>query len=204
MVDRLQRPVGGERAARSPPPNRSPDATGVVPKRGRDHPPSPSPPRGPQAHWIKAAGTAAGPVGKHHRRAHIPAMWPMIREPGSAHYGTTDRPRTSASARDPTRPTRARARSVALGRSVMKRTRIRRPRARSERPWLEALSPDPRDPDIVRAKALARTAHSRQIRASGSDPSGGQAARHAAVAAHPARSVRVLLSMYRTLGLACA
>jgi hypothetical protein len=42
----------------------------------------------------------------------------------------------------------------------MKRTRIRRPRARSERPGLEALSPDPRDPDIVRAKALARTAHS--------------------------------------------
>ena len=44
----------------------------------------------------------------------------------------------------------------------MKRTRIRRPRVRSERPWLEALSPDPRDPDIVRAKALARTARSRQ------------------------------------------
>lgn len=48
-----------------------------------------------------------------------------------------------------------------LGRSVMKRTRIRRPRARSERPWLEALSPDPRDPDIARAKALARTARSK-------------------------------------------
>ena len=28
---------------------------------------------------------------------------------------------------------------------------------RSERPWLEALAPDPRDPDIVRAEALART-----------------------------------------------
>jgi hypothetical protein len=49
---------------------------------------------------------------------------------------------------------------VALGRLVMKRTRIRRPRARSERPWLEALAPGPRDPDIVRAKALARTARS--------------------------------------------
>jgi hypothetical protein len=45
---------------------------------------------------------------------------------------------------------------------VMKRTRIRRPRARSERPWLEALAPDPRDSDIVRAKALARTARSTQ------------------------------------------
>jgi hypothetical protein len=42
----------------------------------------------------------------------------------------------------------------------MKRTRIRRPRVRSGRPWFEALSPDPRDPDIVRAKALARTAGS--------------------------------------------
>ena len=43
----------------------------------------------------------------------------------------------------------------------MKRTRIRRPRVRSGRPWFEALSPDPRDPDIVRAKALARTARSK-------------------------------------------
>ena len=50
----------------------------------------------------------------------------------------------------------------ALGRSVMKRTRIKGPRARSERPWLEALSPDPRDQDIVRAKALARTARSKK------------------------------------------
>jgi hypothetical protein len=44
----------------------------------------------------------------------------------------------------------------------MKRTRIRRPRVRSKRPWLEALSPDPRDPDVVRAKALARTTRSGQ------------------------------------------
>lgn len=39
----------------------------------------------------------------------------------------------------------------------MKRIRIERRRARSERPRPEALSPDPRDPDIVRAKALARS-----------------------------------------------
>jgi hypothetical protein len=51
-----------------------------------------------------------------------------------------------------------RARSMALGRSVMKRIRIERRKTRNERPWLESLSPDPRDPDIVRAKALARTA----------------------------------------------
>ena len=44
----------------------------------------------------------------------------------------------------------------------MKRIRIGRRRVRSERPWLEALLPDPRDPDIVRAKALARTARSRK------------------------------------------
>ncbi len=38
----------------------------------------------------------------------------------------------------------------------MKRIRIQKPRARRERPWREALPPDPRDPDIVQAKALAR------------------------------------------------
>lgn len=43
----------------------------------------------------------------------------------------------------------------------MKRTRIRRPRVRSGRPWPEELAPDPRDPDIARAKALARTARSK-------------------------------------------
>jgi hypothetical protein len=42
----------------------------------------------------------------------------------------------------------------------MKRIRIERRKVRAERPWLEALSPDPRDPDIVRVKALARTARS--------------------------------------------
>lgn len=40
----------------------------------------------------------------------------------------------------------------------MERTRIRRPRVRRERPGHAALPPDPRDPDVVRAKALARAA----------------------------------------------
>jgi hypothetical protein len=40
---------------------------------------------------------------------------------------------------------------------AVKRIRIDRHRARRERPWLEVLPLDPRDPDIVRAKALART-----------------------------------------------
>jgi len=44
----------------------------------------------------------------------------------------------------------------------MKRIRIGRRRVRSERPWLEALAPDPRDLDIVRAKELARTTRSRR------------------------------------------
>ncbi len=44
----------------------------------------------------------------------------------------------------------------------MKRIRIGQRRVRRERPWLEVLAPDPRDPDIVRAKALARTARSRK------------------------------------------
>jgi len=43
----------------------------------------------------------------------------------------------------------------------MKRTRIRRARIQKKRPWLEALSLDRRDPDIVRAKALARTGRSK-------------------------------------------
>ena len=47
----------------------------------------------------------------------------------------------------------------------MKRIRVRRRRASGERPWLEALWPDPRDPDIVRAKALMRTARPREASA---------------------------------------
>ena len=38
----------------------------------------------------------------------------------------------------------------------MKRIRIQRPRAWARHDWDEALPPDPRDPDVVRAKALAR------------------------------------------------
>jgi hypothetical protein len=38
----------------------------------------------------------------------------------------------------------------------VKQIRIRRPGIRRERPWHENLPPDPRDPDVVRAKALAR------------------------------------------------
>ena len=40
----------------------------------------------------------------------------------------------------------------------MRQIRIRRPRVRHERPGPEVLPPDPRDPDVVRAKALARAA----------------------------------------------
>jgi hypothetical protein len=38
----------------------------------------------------------------------------------------------------------------------MQRIRIHRHRVRRERPWHDVLPPDPRDPDVVRAKALAR------------------------------------------------
>jgi len=44
----------------------------------------------------------------------------------------------------------------------MKGIRIGRRRVQSERPWLEAPSPDPQDPGIVRAKAFARTARSKK------------------------------------------
>jgi hypothetical protein len=38
----------------------------------------------------------------------------------------------------------------------MKRIRIRTQRSRRERPWLDVLALDPRDPDIVRAKTIGR------------------------------------------------
>ncbi len=36
----------------------------------------------------------------------------------------------------------------------MKRVRTQKPRIRRGRSWLEILPADPRDPDVVRAKAL--------------------------------------------------
>jgi hypothetical protein len=39
----------------------------------------------------------------------------------------------------------------------MKQVRATKPRSRREHSWDEALPADPRDADIVRAKALART-----------------------------------------------
>ena len=38
----------------------------------------------------------------------------------------------------------------------MKRIRVAKPRTRRERAWTEDLPTDPRDPDVVRAKARAR------------------------------------------------
>src|SRR6516164_9855292 len=38
----------------------------------------------------------------------------------------------------------------------VKRVRVARPGIRRERPWAEDLPADPRDPDVVRAKARAR------------------------------------------------
>ena len=40
---------------------------------------------------------------------------------------------------------------------TVQRIRIHWPRVRRERPWHEVLPPGPRDPDVVRAKAVART-----------------------------------------------
>ena len=40
----------------------------------------------------------------------------------------------------------------------MKRIRVEKPKVRRERAWSEVLPLDPRDPDIRRAKALARAA----------------------------------------------
>jgi len=48
----------------------------------------------------------------------------------------------------------------------MKRIRADRPRVRRERTRTEDLSADPRDPDVVRAKALARAQRTGSSRAS--------------------------------------
>ena len=47
----------------------------------------------------------------------------------------------------------------------MKRIRVDRPRIRRERAWTEDPPADPRDPDVVRAKALARAQSARAGRA---------------------------------------
>jgi hypothetical protein len=39
---------------------------------------------------------------------------------------------------------------------TVKRIRIGKPRIRPDRPWLEDLPFEPKDPDVVRAKARAR------------------------------------------------
>jgi hypothetical protein len=39
----------------------------------------------------------------------------------------------------------------------MRRVRIHEPVSKGERPWLEMLPLEPRDPDVVRAKALDRS-----------------------------------------------
>jgi hypothetical protein len=40
---------------------------------------------------------------------------------------------------------------------TVERIRIHRPRVRRKRPWHEVLPFGPRDPDVIRAKAVART-----------------------------------------------
>jgi len=49
--------------------------------------------------------------------------------------------------------------------------RIHRPNVQRERPWQEVLPPDPRDPDVVRAKALARTGDRASRRTARQSPS---------------------------------
>ena len=48
----------------------------------------------------------------------------------------------------------------------MKRVRTRKPTIRRDRSRLEILPADPRDPDVVRAKALARAQRTGSSRAS--------------------------------------
>jgi hypothetical protein len=46
----------------------------------------------------------------------------------------------------------------------MKRVRTQKPRVRRGRSWLEILPADPRDPDVVRAKALAHAHRAARLR----------------------------------------
>jgi hypothetical protein len=63
----------------------------------------------------------------------------------------------------------------------MQRIRIDRRRIRRERPWHEVLPPDPRDLDVVRAKALARARDRAGGRTAGQLPSPGLPRRRADV-----------------------
>jgi hypothetical protein len=58
----------------------------------------------------------------------------------------------------------------------MKRIRISRPKVRSGHRWHEELSPDPRDPDIVRVKTFPRTAPPRQAPREMTGPAGSRSA----------------------------
>ena len=46
----------------------------------------------------------------------------------------------------------------------MKRVRTQKPRVRRGRSWLEILPADPRDPDVVRAKALTHAHRAARLR----------------------------------------
>jgi hypothetical protein len=61
----------------------------------------------------------------------------------------------------------------------MQRIRIDRLRVRRERPWHEVLPLDPRDPDVVRAKALARAGDRAGRRTPTQSPSPGPSGRRA-------------------------
>jgi hypothetical protein len=55
----------------------------------------------------------------------------------------------------------------------MKRIRVGRPRIRRERAWTEDPPADPRDPDVVRVKALGRARPAGSSRASQTQQDGG-------------------------------
>jgi hypothetical protein len=92
--------------------------------------------------------------GRFHRNAHLRVT------PRGGPGSYRPRERFTRTGRDT--PCR-RARTWRLAKEMtVKQTRIQRPRVRRARPWHEALPPDPRDPDVIRAKALARSGHPRR------------------------------------------
>ena len=135
---RCPRADAGRPVPRPPPITADPRAAPPCPRPTRRHC------RAPGA-ALRKIPPACPPSGDAPRR---PRLIPSSRNGPPEHGGATSSagPRTWRLAKEMT----------------VKQTRIQRPRARRERPWREALPPDPRDPDVVRAKALARSGHPRR------------------------------------------
>jgi len=91
-------------------------------------------------------GTLAG-------RGRFPPMWALS---GDAYPGRVLVPSPKNRSQDEQASVGSAPQRPAEEMTEVKRIQIHRPRVPRERPWREVLPSDPRDPDVVRVKALAR------------------------------------------------